>query len=141
MEFTGKVWKDGKFWLAEVPSLDLLTQGTSRKNAIRMLIGAVEDLVHKPGFKAGAFDFVNEEIVIVGSDTSAMVALMLKRQREMAGMTLMQVAKKLGSNSANAYAAYEQGKRSPSTDKLDKLLGALGSNAPTLRVGYGLKRA
>ncbi len=27
MRFSGKVYKDGKFWLAEIPILDVMTQG------------------------------------------------------------------------------------------------------------------
>ncbi len=41
MEMEGKIWKDGKFWLVEVPALDAMTQGKTRKEALEM----VEDLV------------------------------------------------------------------------------------------------
>lgn len=41
MEIQGKVWKDGKFWLIEVPTLDAMTQGRTRKEALFM----IEDLV------------------------------------------------------------------------------------------------
>ena len=33
MRFYGKVYKDGKFWLAEMPLLDTMTQGHTRKEA------------------------------------------------------------------------------------------------------------
>ncbi len=36
MRFEGRVWKDkgGKYWLVEVPLLDVMTQGTSKKTLI-----------------------------------------------------------------------------------------------------------
>ena len=37
MEFEGKVWKSTTFWLVEVPSLDLMTQGETKEEALRML--------------------------------------------------------------------------------------------------------
>ena len=33
MRFQGKLYKDGKFWLAEVPIFAALTQGRTRKEA------------------------------------------------------------------------------------------------------------
>ena len=36
MRFSGKIYKDGKFWLAEIPILDAMTQGYTRKNAVEM---------------------------------------------------------------------------------------------------------
>ena len=31
MRFSGKIYKDGKFWLAEIPILDAITQGNVDK--------------------------------------------------------------------------------------------------------------
>ncbi len=45
MELQGKVWKDGKFWLVEIPSLDVMTQGKSKKDALRMIEDAVAGLI------------------------------------------------------------------------------------------------
>jgi len=45
MEFEGKVWKDGKFWLVEVPALNVMTQGTTKKEVLEMAQDAL-DFVH-----------------------------------------------------------------------------------------------
>ena len=37
MEFEGKVWKSTSTWLVEVPSLDLMTQGETKEEALKML--------------------------------------------------------------------------------------------------------
>jgi hypothetical protein len=34
MRLSGRIWKDGKFWLAEVPMLDAMTQGHSEREAL-----------------------------------------------------------------------------------------------------------
>jgi hypothetical protein len=33
MELQGHVWKEGKFWLIEVPALDVMTQGKTKEDA------------------------------------------------------------------------------------------------------------
>ena len=40
MKFQGKAFKSGKFWLAEIPFLELMTQGRTKKELLLM----VEDL-------------------------------------------------------------------------------------------------
>ena len=41
MKFQGKALKDGKFWLADIPFLELMTQGRTKKELLLM----VEDLI------------------------------------------------------------------------------------------------
>jgi predicted RNase H-like HicB family nuclease len=42
MRFHGRVYKDGKFWLAEVPILDAMTQGHTRKEALAIVKDLLE---------------------------------------------------------------------------------------------------
>jgi hypothetical protein len=42
LDIFGKVWKDKKFWLIEIPLLNGMTQGKSQNDALMM----VEDLIH-----------------------------------------------------------------------------------------------
>jgi len=51
MRFPGKIYKDGKFWLAEIPILEAMTQGHTRKKALEMVADMVETMVNKKGFK------------------------------------------------------------------------------------------
>ena len=46
----GRVFQDGRFWLAELPALDLMTQGTSRDDAYAMVKDLLETLVDVPEF-------------------------------------------------------------------------------------------
>jgi predicted RNase H-like HicB family nuclease len=44
MKLEGKVWKSGKHWLVEVPSLDVMTQGYSKEEALMMIRDAILQL-------------------------------------------------------------------------------------------------
>ena len=61
---------------------------------------------------------------IGGSDTAAMIALLLRRRRQGAGASLSEIASRLGVASRNAYARYERGDAVPTVEKLDELLRA-----------------
>lgn len=56
MELEGRLWKSGKFWLVEVPALEVMTQGHSRKEALSMIADAIEGLVDCY-FPTGSKDF------------------------------------------------------------------------------------
>ncbi len=51
MKFSGKIYKDGRFWLAEIPILDAMTQGHTRKEALEMAADMVETMANKEGFR------------------------------------------------------------------------------------------
>jgi predicted RNase H-like HicB family nuclease len=50
MRFRGKVYQDGRFWLAEVPILNAMTQGRTHTEALAMVKDLLEILVNHPGF-------------------------------------------------------------------------------------------
>lgn len=127
--FNGKVWKEGKFWLVEVPALDVMTQGKSRKNALFMIGDAIEELVDERGFRVKVTLATGDEFIISANDLAPLVALMLKRQRARNGLSLSDMQKKLHTKSRNAYAQYEQGRSVPSIQKLVEFLAAMGQRA------------
>ncbi len=124
MRFEGKVERDGRFWLAEIPLLDAMTQGRTRKEALEMVVDWMETMVDRPGFTAEVHAISKTEFEISGSDAAAMTALLLRRRRESSGASLRDVASRLGVASRNAYARYERGEAVPTVDKLDALLKA-----------------
>ena len=127
MRFEGRVWKDkgSKYWLVEVPLLDIMTQGTSKDNAYDMIADAIEGLINQKGFKIDVRPLGSESFTVGTTMENAMIALMLKRQREAHRLTLVEVARRLGQKSPNAYARYEQGKSLPTLEKLNKLMKAI----------------
>jgi hypothetical protein len=125
VKFEGFLVKEGKFWIVEIPGLDLMTQGKSRVNALAMAKSVVEDVVGKPSFRVEVEALTKDRFSVSSKDTAELVALMLQRQRAKHGLTLIEVAGRLGSKSSNAFGVYEQGKREPSIGQLEKLLHAI----------------
>jgi hypothetical protein len=137
MKLEGTIWKSAKsrFWLAEVRDLDLVTQGTSRRDAARMLGDAIESLVAWQGFRVEVELAEHDRCTVRPNDDARLVALMLRRLRAREGLSVREVAARLGSKSPNAYARYETGRISPSIDTLTRLIWALNDKLePVLKV-------
>ena len=125
MRLSGRVYKDGKFWLAEVPILDAMTQGHTKKEALAMVEDLLETLANRPGFSVTTHPVTKGNFEISSPDTRGLVSLLLRRQRERSGLSLGEAAQRLGAKSRNAYARYEQGTSAPTVDKLNELLQAV----------------
>src|ERR1700733_14392681 len=131
MELEGKVWKSKKFWLVEVPFLDVMTQGESKEEALVMIRDAIIELIHsyyksgiKKDFDVAVNDYKKGVIGITTNDNKILLAFSLRRQREKSGSTIREAAERLGKNSPNAYAQYEKGKIRISLDQYEKLIRA-----------------
>ena len=126
MKFQGKAFKNGKFWLADIPFPELMTQGRTKKELLLMVEDLFVTLADKKGFEVNV-KCTKDGILEIGSNNNkVMIGLLLKRKRQLNSLTIQQVAERLGSTSKNAYARYEQGKTLPSIDKLQDLLNATG---------------
>lgn len=125
MRFQGKLYKDGKFWLVEVPAFAAMTQGRTRKEALAMIADWFAMMLDRPDFAVTVYKGNAGDFEIAASDTKAMVGLLLQRQRQVHGLSLATAAERLGAKSRNAYARYEQGSSTPTVEKLDKLLQAV----------------
>src|SRR5947199_1587032 len=103
MRFEGKLARDGRFWLAEIPLLDAMTQGRTRAEALVMIGDWLETMVNRPGFRAQVYARGKNEFEVSGNDIGALTALLLRRRREASGISLREVAQRLGARSRNAY--------------------------------------
>ena len=128
MRFVGQVFKAGKYWAIEIPILDIATQGRTKKEAYEMIADAVASLVNKNDFEVRVFGTKGRVFEIGASDQGALTALLLRRMRQKAGLSLEEVAARLGSKSPNSYARYEQGRSVPSVAKFAKLFSAVAPN-------------
>lgn len=129
MEMEGKVWKDGKLWLVEVPTLDAMTQGKTRKEALSMIKDLVIEMSQsyfknelEKDFAVIIIDYTKEMIGVTANNNKILLALSLRRQREKSGSTIREASERLGSKSPNAYAQYERGITNISLDKYEQLL-------------------
>jgi predicted RNase H-like HicB family nuclease len=130
MELEGKLWKSGKFWLIEVPAIDVMTQGNTREEALKMLENAIEGLVgcyfpdEAKDFIVSVTDHKKGAIGVSASNNNLMMSFSLRRQRAASQSTVREVAERLGSTSPNAYARYEKGRTRFSVDHYERLLQA-----------------
>lgn len=142
MEFVGKIWKDGKFWLVEVPVMDICTQGHTRKEALMMIEDAIIELLKSyfqkdelKDFKLEILDHDKNSIGIRASNNNIMLSFSLIRQRVMSKSTVREVAERLGSKYPNSYSQYERGRMHISLDQYERLLQAVNPvSPPILRV-------
>ena len=125
MRLRGRFYKSEKFWLAEIPLLDAMTQGRTRRELFEMVVDLVETLVDRPAFSAQVHPGKNGEFELSASDFQALIGVVLRRQRERSGLSLADVAERLGAKSRNAYARYERGTTMPSVTKLSELIQAV----------------
>jgi len=131
MRFEGRIKKNGRLWLVEIPAFDAVTQGRTKREAFAMAEDLIETMADARGFQVTAYPSGGEIFEIEANRVGILIALLLRRQRERRGLTLNEAAKRLGQRSRNAYARYEQGKAMPSVEKLEQLLKAI---APDQRI-------
>ncbi|MBI2336834.1 MAG: type II toxin-antitoxin system HicB family antitoxin [Deltaproteobacteria bacterium] len=124
VKFEGKLWKIGRYWAIVVPALDVASQGKSKKNALNMIQEAVELMVDRRGFAVKAALLPKNQFVLQAQrakDDRYLLALMLKNQRAKHGLSLREIADRLGI-SKNAYAQYEQARAVPSITKVEEFI-------------------
>jgi len=131
MELEGKVWKDGRLWIVEIPCLNVSTQGKTRKNALFMIQDAVFELMNSyfggldKKFKISINDYKKDAFGLTSNDNKLLLSFLLIRQREENGLSIRDVAKRLESKSPNSYAQYEKGRINFSIDQYEKLMHAI----------------
>ena len=125
MRFQGKIYRDGRFWLAEIPMLEAMTQGRTRREALEMIGDWIETMVDRVGFSVTVYPGKKDTFEVGSSDIRNLVSLLLRRRRESSGLSLAEAAPQLGVQSRNAYARYEKGESLPTIEKLDSLLRAV----------------
>ena len=111
--------------MAEIPILDLMTQGRTKREAYEMVTDMMDTMVNQKDFEITVFKGKKDTFEVGSSDAKYFVRLLLQRKRELSGLSLSQVASRLGMSSRNTYARYEQGKSVPSVEKLNDLLRAV----------------
>lgn len=84
-KITGRVYKDGKFWLIEIPLLDAMTQGHTRKEALEMAQDLLETLVNDPTVKIKIATWHKTEYFEVSSDSIKFSVLILRRSKSRRG--------------------------------------------------------
>ena len=119
-------------WIVECPTLDIITQGKTRADALKMLRSAIEELLEwyfpkeaPDSLEVSIRDTGKSRIGVSCSDVAVLMSFVLIRQREQSGLNVRQAAERLGSLSPNAYKRYECGDVRISVEKFDQLVSAV----------------
>ena len=119
------------WWVAEVPFLEIATQGESRDDAVAMTIDAIQETVRAVFDKEISISVgcVQDNFFTLSfSDIPTLTSLALKNLRSSSGMTVRQLAGAVGTKGPNTVGQYERGIHEPSLTKLQKFLNAMGKD-------------
>ncbi len=124
--------KDGTYYVAEVPSLLVVTDGETieagyymAQDSVGLMLEAHTDgKINKENVKIVPLE--NNKFDVICSDTKALVSLLLKQMRGKAEMALIEVANKSGSKYPNAVRQYETGQSEAGFAKFQELADAMG---------------
>ena len=125
MKLEGRYFKDGKFWLSEIPFIQLMDQGKSKKECLEMIKAAVEDLVNVDGFKCSVEDIGDGAFTLSAKDTGLLARFILRRLREANGLSIRDMAKRIHAKSATAYARHESGQTSVTMETFTNYINAI----------------
>lgn len=95
MELEGRFWKDGRWWLIEIPCLNVVTQGKTKKDALMMIQDAVFELmtsyfnVLSKGFQLSIYEYKGSCFGLTSNDNKLLLSFLLIRQREGNGFKCM----------------------------------------------------
>jgi len=81
MECVGKMKRSGDLWLAEVPELDVTSQGETRDEALIMMVDAIESLVDDGAFKVAAGFICYDNFFVNSNDDKKLGDLCRSRAR------------------------------------------------------------
>jgi len=102
-----------------------MTQGRTKKEAYEIVADMLESVVNKDGFKIEIYKGKKDGFEVGSSEPKHMVSLLLQRKREISGLSLAQVATRLGKKPRNTYARYKQGYSVPIVEKQNELLNTV----------------
>lgn len=126
MQILGNIWKDGKFWVIECPTLDVSTQAESKQSAFKMMVDLVQTMVNDRKYGVSIKTAGKGGFSMTFKNPTPIIAAIIARSRSSSKATLAEIAKAIGSKSPNSIYQYETGKHDPGMEKLNQLLNAMG---------------
>ena len=127
MLIEGRIIKDGRWWVVDIPALRAMTQGATKREAYEMADDIVDVIRNDVGMENLEYAVVKvkgETFYIDIPDSAGAAALILKRQRRKSGLSVRKAAANMGSSSPRAISGYESGARAPGIEKFEELLDA-----------------
>ena len=120
MKIEGKLEKKAgeKMWGIDIPEIGIFTQGRTKKDAFEMAKEAIELVVALEGFKVTIESGKNNNFFVIPNHIGPILAMILRQKRVDNGLSIREVADRLGQSSPNSYGRYETGKSIPTIEKI-----------------------
>lgn len=130
LTITGEIMKEGAYFSAMLEQMGVYAQGKTRAAARQALASTLlahaSDVGLADGLSIEVTDDGEATLYVTSPNTPRLIALLLRRQRDMRGMSLADATAAVGAKSRNGIAQYEQGRIDLSVSKFGELLGAVG---------------
>ncbi|HEY8279369.1 MAG TPA: helix-turn-helix transcriptional regulator [Bdellovibrionota bacterium] len=129
MRIEGKVWKDGKFWVAALPVLEFSTQALKASEVEMMMVDAVRTAMDDSRLQVKFLKASQDVWVLEFEEAKDFVVFFLKQLRLQQGLSIEEVARRLGFRSRASYFQYEVGRREPSIGQFESIVKAMSQDA------------
>jgi hypothetical protein len=128
MKLACRIFREGKFWAAEIPALDVSTQGYTEKEAQEMVMDLIQTMADDTTLGVTVTHEGGDAYAVAVDNTRVLVRLLLSSARQRTNKSLRELTRdleKLKLMSHNTYARYERGEVMPSAERLFDLLRAI----------------
>ena len=134
MRLIGSYYKNGKYWISELPFIQLMDQGYSKKECLQMMKDAILELIDDSEFHCEVTDLGHGKFSVGTSDVKKLAAFVVRRLREAQGLTIREVATMLNMKSHTEYARHESGKVGMNIETFNRYVEALSSKEVILQI-------
>ena len=134
MRLVGNYYKEGNFWLCDLPFIQLMDQGRTKKECLSMMKDAIEILINDKDFKCEVIDIGDGKFAIVTSQVKTLAAFVVRRLREAQGFTIREAGALLGMKSHTEYARHESGKVAMNMETFNRYVEVLSSKDIILQI-------
>lgn len=119
MKIKAKIYKQKSWWVVECNALDIFTQGKTKKEAMKMLCDAINELCkfyYGRTLNMLVIECTKNDTFIISSNINLFFSFILRRVRESLGKSQKDIARELNCNESN-YRRYETGEISPTLER------------------------
>lgn len=134
MKLQGTYYKDGKFWITEIPFISLMDQGKSKAESLKMIKSSIEELMSEVNLKCEIEDLGNGEFVVSSNNVKLLTCFVLRRLRESQGLSIRDVGSKLGLKSHTEYARHESGSTAMTFETFNRYIEILTDKELVIKI-------